>query len=144
MSFAAAVALLGVASTNVLLDPYYQLPDWYAVNALLARDEEPADAVVLDAGYEQYVVAPLSAFRGHRVLVFMNPSDFDPIVRWIGDHPHTRVWYIEHQNFYWDPQRRIAASLTKTRPQLASRDFPRQSAADEVAVFLFGQVPMKR
>jgi len=140
----ASVALLGVASTNVLLDPYYQFPDWYAVNAFLAGEERPTDAIILDAGYEQYAVAPLSAFRGHPMLAFMNPSDFATILRWIDDHPHARIWYIEHQNAYWDPQRRIAASLARSRAQIASRDFPRQSPADEVAVFLFDKVPMNR
>jgi Dolichyl-phosphate-mannose-protein mannosyltransferase len=143
--WALALALIGteaLAASNVLLDPYYQFPDWYAVNAVMLRQERAGDAIILDAGYEQYVVQDFSAFRGRTMMVFMNPSDFAPIFAWVNEHPEVRIWYVEHQNFYWDPARRIAGALAQHRRVLAAQSFPRQSAVNEVSVVLFGKVPM--
>jgi len=139
----ACVALLGVASTNVLVDPYYQFPDWYAVNATLRAGERPSDAVVLDAAYEYLVVRNYSGFRGRTILSFMNPSDFAPILQWIAANPQRRIWYVQAQNAYWDPQLRIAASLAN-RPVVLRRRFPRQAPENEVTVVLFGPAPARR
>jgi uncharacterized membrane protein len=140
----ALVSAQAVAVSNVLLDPYYQFPDWYAVNAVMLRQERARDAIILDAGYEQYVVQNFSAFRGRAMLTFMNPSDFAPIFAWVKDHPEIRIWYVEHQNFYWDPARRIAAALAQQRPVLAAQSFPRQSPVNQVSVVLFDKVPMNK
>lgn len=139
-----AILICAFGTTNVLLDPYYQFPDWYAVNATLLQSEHAGDAIILDAGYELLVVQNYTAFRGHTMLSFMNPSDFAPILGWSREHPRVRVWYVQHQNFYWDPNQRIASTLAQRRPILMTRRFPRQSAVNDVTVLLFDKVPMKR
>ncbi len=135
-------AFLSITVSNVMFESFYQFPDWYAVNALMLREGRPADAIVLDAGYEALAVRDFTAFRGHETLSFMNPSDFGGILAWIARHPDRRVWYIEHQQFYWDPQRRIASALGERRPTLIQRRWPRRWAVDDVSVMLFGEVPM--
>jgi hypothetical protein len=150
--FRIAAAVLGLAvlvgstsaAANVLFVPYYQFPDWYALNAVLLAHEQESDAIVLDAGYETLVVSEYTAFRGHELLSFMNSGDFKPILSWIAKHPQRRVWYVEHQNFYWDPQRRIAAALGQTRHVLVAQQWPRQQPVDRVSVMLFGKVPMTK
>jgi len=138
---AALLAFFGFTASNVVFDPYYQFPDWYAVNALMLAHEKPADAIVLDAAYESLVVRNYTAFRGHTTLTFMNPGDFDPILSWIARHPSRRIWYLEHQNFYWDAQRRIASSLGMTRRTLVSKQWQHRLAVDDVSVTLFDKVP---
>lgn len=137
---AACVGVLGVASTNVLVNPYYQFPDWYAVNDVMRADESPKDTIVLDAAYEYLVVRDYSAFRGHRILSFMNATDFRPIFGFIATHPEARIWYVQAQNEYWDPERRIEAALAH-RPIIFARRFPRQAWENEVTVMLFGPEP---
>jgi 4-amino-4-deoxy-L-arabinose transferase-like glycosyltransferase len=136
------LAFLSVNVSNVLFDRFYQFPDWYAVNSLMLREERPSDAIVLDAAYEALVVRDFTAFRGHETLSFMNPGDFDPILTWIAHHPGRRIWYVEHQNVYWDPQRRIATALAQKRPVRLEQHWPHRRAVDNVSVLLFGEVPM--
>ncbi|MBV8461518.1 MAG: glycosyltransferase family 39 protein [Candidatus Eremiobacteraeota bacterium] len=138
---AVVVAFLGATASNVLLDPYYQFPDWYALNGVMFDAEQPGDAIILDAGYEALAVKDFTAFRNRKTLLFMNPSDFAPILRWVASHPDRRVWYVEHQQYYWDPQRRIAAAL-RTRPVVLARRWPRRWPVDDVSVMLFDKVPM--
>jgi 4-amino-4-deoxy-L-arabinose transferase-like glycosyltransferase len=139
----ACVALLGIGATNVLVDPYYQFPDWYAVNAAMLAAEKPDDAIVLDAGYEYLVVHDYSGFRGRLILSFMNPGDFAPILHWIADHPRARVWYVQSQSEYWDPKGRIAAAL-RPRPVVIERRFPRQAPENAVTLILFDAMPKSR
>jgi len=136
---AGATVLLTMALSNTLFDPYYQFPDWYAVNALLLKYEQPGDAIVLDAGYEFLVVRDYTAFRRRDIVSFMNPSDFATVTRWLALRQHRRIWYVEHQNFYWDPHRAIAASLSASRPELLRWRLDKASPVDAVAVSLFGK-----
>jgi hypothetical protein len=136
---AGATVLLTLALSNTLFDPYYQFPDWYAVNALLLKYEQPGDAIVLDAGYEFLVVRDYTAFRRHDIVSFMNPSDFATVSRWLALRQHRRIWYVEHQNFYWDPHRSIAAGLAARRPELVRWRQDKASPVDAVAVSLFGE-----
>ncbi|HXN09031.1 MAG TPA: glycosyltransferase family 39 protein [Candidatus Acidoferrales bacterium] len=138
---AALLAFFGFTVSNVVFDPFYQFPDWYAVNALMLAHEEPADAIVLDAGYEGLVVHNYTAFRGHTTLAFMNPADFDSILSWIAQHPNRRIWYVEHQHFYWDAKRRIASALGTRRRTLVSKQWPHRLAVDDVTVTLFDKAP---
>ena len=140
---AVALGLVALCSSNVLFDPYYQFPDWYAVDAMLAVHEHPGDGIILDAAYEYLVVQNFSAFRNHATLGFMSPSDFPVILHWIATHPNVRIWYIQHQNYYWDPHLRIRAALAQ-RPLLLSQDFARQLPVNDVTVMLFGKVPMTK
>ncbi|MDQ6781333.1 MAG: glycosyltransferase family 39 protein [Candidatus Eremiobacteraeota bacterium] len=139
---AAALALGGlivglVASFNVLFDPYYQFPDWYAINAVMLQRATPGDAVVLDAGYERLVVQDYTAFRRRDMAVFMNPGDFKPVLAFAARHAHARIWYLEHQHFYWDPQRRIAAALSAQRRVLFLQRWPHHDKANDVTLILF-------
>jgi hypothetical protein len=109
----------------------------------MRADEQPNDAIVLDAGYEYLVVHDYSGFRGHTMLSFMNPGDFASILGWIAQHPRSRVWYVQSQNAYWDPQQRIQAALAR-RPVVLTRRFPRQAPENDVTVILFGAVPGPR
>ena len=136
----ALLAFFGIGASHVTFDPYYQFPNWYAVNGLMLQHEEPSDAIVLDAAYESLVVRDYTAFRGRTTLTFMNPADFAPILSWIARHPNRRVWYIEHQNFYWDAQRAIASSLALARRTLVSRKWPHRLPVDNVSVTLFDKV----
>jgi len=136
------LAFLSITVSNVLFDRFYQFPDWYALNSLMLHEERPSDAIVLDAAYEALVVRDFTAFRGHETLSFMNPGDFDRILAWIAQHPDRRIWYVEHQHVYWDPQRRIATALAEKRPTLLEQRWPRRRVVDEVSAMLFGQVPM--
>ena len=142
-SAAAAVVLAFFSTTlgNVLLDPYYQFPNWYALNAVMFGTEQPGDAIVLDAGYEALVLNDHTAFRGRELLSSMNPSEFAPILHWIATHPDKRIWYVEHQHYYWDPQRRIAGALGNREVLLMHR-WPRRWPVDDVSVMLFNKVPM--
>jgi hypothetical protein len=140
----ATAAVLAMGASNILFEPYYQFPDWYALNAFMLRSEKPGDAIVLDAGYEQLVVQRFSGFRNRTVLAFMNPNDFAPILSWIARHPKTRIWYVQHQNFYWDPNQEIASALGRSRARLLTQTWPRQSAVDLVTVALFDAVPIKK
>lgn len=138
------VGYLGLTTSNVLLDPYYQMPDWYAVNALILRNEQPGDAIVLDAGYELLVVNKYTAFAHHTIVSFMNPNDFGLVLAWIARHPNQRIWYVEHQHYYWDPQRRIAAALGSNRRAVLAKEWPRQFPVDRVGVVLYGKAPMTK
>jgi len=138
----AITSFLGVTLGNVLLDPYYQFPDWYALNAVMLPAEQPHDAVILDAGYERLAVQDLTAFRSREVLTFMNPGDFPALLRWIEKHPERRIWYVQHQHFYFDPQRRIAGALGARRRALLAQTWPRRWPVDDVSVVLFDKVPM--
>lgn len=138
----ALAALLAAGASNLLFDSYYQFPDWYAVDALLQAHAQPSDGIILDEGYEYLVVRGYQAFAGHPLVVFMNPSDFAPVLRWLTANPNRRVWYIEHQNFYWDPDRKIAAALAARRKLLLRWSEPRQSPVDAVGVALFDRIPM--
>ncbi|PZR60415.1 MAG: hypothetical protein DLM53_12195 [Candidatus Eremiobacter antarcticus] len=138
-AMAGATVLLGLALSNTLFNPYYQFPDWYAVNALLLKYEQPGDAIVLDAGYEFLVVRDYTAFRRHDIVSFMNPADFAAVDRWIAARGHKRVWYVEHQNFYWDPHKAIASGLSASRPELVRWRQEKASPVDAVAVSLFGE-----
>jgi len=139
-----AIVVLAFGTSQLLFDPYYQFPDWYAVDALVLQHARPGDAIVLDAAYEFEVVRNYQGFRKHRLLKFMNPSDFGAIEGWISAHPQQRIWYVEHQNFYWDPQRRIETSLAERRPQVLTWREPRQAPVDAVRVSLYDRIPMTK
>ena len=109
----------------------------------MRANEKPSDAIVLDAGYEYLVVHDYSGFRGHMILSFMNPNDFGPILRWIAANPRARVWYIQSQSSYWDPQGRIEAALAR-RPLVLARRFPRQAPENDVTLLLFDAIPAHR
>ena len=144
-AIALAVALpLASGTSNLLFNAYYQFPDWYAVDALLQARAQSSDGIVLDEGYEYLVVRNYRAFQGHPIQVFMNPSDFSRVLHWIQSNPQRRVWYVEHQNFYWDPQRQILAALAARRKSLLRWSEVRQSPVDAVRVELFDRIPMIR
>jgi len=139
--FAAALAVLAfnvVGLQNLLLDPYYQRSDWYAVAALLVTKGHADDAIVLDQGYMHYVVDDLNGFRGHATFRVDSGESVHAFDAWLRARPKSRVWYVENQFYYPDPQREAFASLRATRPALGTYEQQRRSPADAVGVVLFG------
>jgi|GEM_PF-833246 len=141
---AAAVLALGyfslsaVSIPNNLFVPYYQFPNWYEINVLLLAKEHKADLIVLDQGAEYWVVHNFTGFRGHQIDAPGLPSDIDIDIRWLAGYPNRRVWYIENQPFFTDNNRRLQASLERTRPRVGSWLQPRLFTEDIVRVVLYG------
>ncbi len=92
---------------------------------------------MLDAGYEFLVVRDYTAFRRRDIVSFMNPSDFAPVRNWLATRRQRRIWYIEHQNFYWDPHGRIRGWLAANRTELVGWRQAKASPVDAVTVRLF-------
>ena len=138
---AAALVVLGcdvAGLQNLLLDPYYQRTDWYAVAALLVTKEQPDDAIVLDQGYMHYVVDDLNGFRGHPTFRIDSSASVQEVRAWLQTHHSRRVWYVENQFYYPDPTRAVFAFLQATRPALGTYQQRRSSPGDSASVVLFG------
>lgn len=139
--FAAALLVLGcnvAGSENLLLDPYYQRTDWYAVAALLVTNERPDDAIVLDQGYMHYAVDGLNGFAGHPSFRIESSAAVQDVRAWLRARPTQRVWYVENQFYYPDPARAVVAFLQSTRPVLGTYEQKRASLGDRAVVVLFG------
>ncbi len=147
----AAAALLGgwgavclVCVPNLLFVPYYQFPDWYQVNALLLSREQPQDVIIMVQGAEYWVVRNFSAFRSHPMNGPALPSDIPGAVRWVDTFPRRRIWYIENQPGFADPQRGVLRHLAATRPLLGAWRQNRMFAEDVVRIMLYGPRPAGR
>ena len=134
----AVLACNVVGLQNLLLDPYYQRSDWYAVSALLVTQEHAGDAIVLDQGYMHYVVDDLNGFRGHATFRVDSSESVRAFDAWLRARPTSRVWYVENQFYYPDPQRAVFTTLRAHRLALGTYEQKRRSPADAVAVVLFG------
>ncbi len=135
------VIFLGIGAVgipNQLFDPYYQFPDWYQVNALLLAHEKPNDIIVMVQGAEYDIVADYSAFRTHPIDAPGLPSHVPISIRWLRRHPRQRVWYIENQPEFTDPNRQIEIDLDKTRPRIAGWRQERAFREDVVRIELYG------
>ena len=135
---AGALALNVAALVDVLFVPYYQFSDWYQVNALLLSREKPDDRIILDQGFERFVVGSFSAFRGHPMFSLDTPVGLAAALQWVDERPAQRVWYVENQSFFPDPERRVFERLEHTRRRIGAWEQRRQSAADAVVVVLYG------
>jgi uncharacterized membrane protein len=135
---ASFVVLEAVCVSNLVLDPYYQFPDWNLVRAVVATNERPTDVMVFDQAYPGLVVESDAAFAGHEMYGPNTVRDVDPTIRLADGHPSARVWYIENQWWYPDPRHHILRHLQTTRSVLHLWHEPRSDPANEVYVLLFG------
>ncbi|MDQ6780430.1 MAG: hypothetical protein M3Z37_04660, partial [Candidatus Eremiobacteraeota bacterium] len=127
-----------ISNYDMLFDQFYQFPDWYAVNVLLLQHATKTDLIVLDQGAPYWIVRDFTGFRNRQIGTPAIPSDIDWTVAWLRGYPKRRVWYIENQAYFPDPQLRIIKDLITTRPVLSARHQARGFREDQVRIVLFG------
>lgn len=137
---AAIAAAFAICDADMLLDPVYQRTDWYLLNNHVATLEKPADAMLFVQGYPVLVVGTYPAFAAHEWNAPANASMLPQSLAWIDAHAHRRIWYIENQYWFADPQRSLLASLLAQRRVLDRWGEPRADAADAASVILFDAV----
>ena len=145
-------ALFVVCAADVVWDPYYQFPDWYLINLVVLQHERKDDAMLFVQGFPYIVVGDFTAFRGHPVAGPSMPEDLPGTFRWLKSHGGQRIWYIENQFFYPDPDKKLKAFLDRTRRPVVLPDGQRAvwsearaSAGDVVNVILYDKpAPAKR
>jgi len=140
---AALIALyVGISSISVydlIFVPFYQFPNWYEINAVMAPREKRTDLIIMDQGAEYWVVRDFTAFRSHQIEGPALPSDVAPAIRWLAGYPKRRVWYIENQPGFTDPGHRVERALDATRPVLGRWQQLRAFREDIVRVVLYGE-----
>jgi len=103
-------------------------------------------------GFPYVVVGDFTAFRKHDAAGPSMPEDLPYTFQWLKKHAHQRVWYIENQYFYPDPDKTLKAYLDKTRKPVRLADGrqaiwseARASAGDVVNIILYSEAaPAKR
>ena len=135
---ASFVVLEAVCASNLLLDPYYQFPDWFLVRAYVGLHEQRTDVMVFDQAFPGLVVEGYTEFKGHELYGPNTFRDVEPTLRLIDVRPSARVWYIENQWWYPDPGHRILHHLQATRSVTRIWHEARFDPANEVYVLLFG------
>jgi uncharacterized membrane protein len=135
---ASFVMLETVCVSNLLLDPYYQFPDWYLVQSVVGLHEEPADVMVFDQAFPGLVVEGYPEFASHERYGPNTVRDVGPTIRLIDGRAAARVWYVENQWWYPDPQHLILRHLQSSRSLLRLWHEARFDPANEVYVLLFG------
>ena len=143
---AAYVGLSAISAYDLIFVPFYQFPNWYEINNLLLPREQRGDLIVMDQGAEFWVVRDFSAFRGHQMGTPALQSDLPATIRWLDGYPKLRVWNIENQPDFTDPQRLIEQALSQTRPVLGRWRQARVFREDVVRVVLYGpaRLPPRR
>ncbi len=132
------VAYLALCSTNVLADPFYQFADWNAVSAIVSARVLPGDAVIFDQGYPYVVFRHDTVFLDRDVSAPLSSNDLDGALAWLRARSGRRIWYIENQFYYVDPDRRIVATLQAARPRVAEWIEARAELSNRVYIALFG------
>jgi 4-amino-4-deoxy-L-arabinose transferase-like glycosyltransferase len=135
------VAVLGssaVALADVMVDPYYQTTDWYAIEIALHEHSAPSDALVFDQWGPTLVLQGSPDVRGHDVYRISRSSPPESAIEWIDEHPAARIWYVENLVDAWDPQRIVAAHLRASRRLLYSLTQSHAAAGDDVLLQLYG------
>lgn len=127
-----------VALADVLLDPYYQTTDWYAIELALHERARPGDVLVFNQGMSYLVMRDFPEVRGHPVYPMSYPSPPQNANAWIDAQPNARVWYIENQADFSDPQRVVLNHLLATRPELYSLLQKHSEIANWALLELFG------
>lgn len=137
-------ALFVVCAANIVWDPYYQFPDWYLVNLVVLQNEKPSDAMLFVQGFPYVVVGDFTAFRKHDAAGPSMPEDMPYTFRWLKKHANQRIWYVENQYFYPDPDKKLKAYLDRRRKpvvlpngRIAIWSEARASAGDVVNVILY-------
>jgi 4-amino-4-deoxy-L-arabinose transferase-like glycosyltransferase len=135
---AASLAINGVATTNLLLDPMYQTPDWNLAGRIVADTIGPGDAIILDDGYPFLIVREMPAFAGRAISAPTQAGEIQGTLAWIDARPKSRIWYVENQYYYPDPGHRVLSHLAAARKRLRQWVEPRADLANEVYIALFG------
>lgn len=130
-------ALLAVCSADLVWDPFYQFTDWYLINLVVLQHEKADDAMLFVQGFPYLVVGDFTAFRGHPAAGPAMPSDLPYVLGWLRKHAGQRVWYIENQPYYADPDHKIKAYLDSTRRPLHVWSESRAAISDIVDVVLY-------
>ena len=134
----AVLAFFALCTTNVTLDPFYQFPDWNVVNNIVSSHETANDAMVLDQGYSFEALKNYRAFRDRDVAAPASASDTSATLEWLKAHARQRVWYVENQYYFVDPDRRIIGALQVSRPRIGEWLEARAELSNRVYVALFG------
>ena len=130
-------AIAAVCSADIIWDPFYQFTDWYLVNLIVFQNEKPDDAMLFVQGFPYLVVGDFTAFRGHPANGPAMPADLPFTLRWIDKHAGQRVWYVENQAYYADPDHEVKRYLDSTRRQLHVWSEARAGLSDVVNVILY-------
>jgi 4-amino-4-deoxy-L-arabinose transferase-like glycosyltransferase len=138
--FCAVLAVNGIAVTNLLVDKFYQLPDWNIVESIFTSHELRADVMVFDQGYPYVVLRSSPAVVGHEIRGPEQPKEISGVLRWLDDRGVARVWYVENQRAYPDPHGDVKKHLDATRPRLRAWLEPRADPSNMVYVALYGPV----
>ena len=134
----AALAVNGVSDTDLLVDSYYQTSDWNVVERLLTSDEARSDAIVFDQGYPFFVMRTWPGVAGHDIRGPERAAEIPPTIAWIDRNAGVRVWYIQNQPEYPDPQLQVLHHLQRTRPLVHEWLEARADPKNMVYVALFG------
>lgn len=130
-------AVAAVCSADIVWDPFYQFTDWYLVNLIVLQNEKPTDAMMFVQGFPYLVVGDFTAFRGHPAAGPAMPADLPYTFDWIRKHAGQRIWYIENQYYYADPDHTLKRYLDSTRRKLHVWSEPRSTLADIVNIILY-------
>lgn len=95
---------------------------------------------------EPYLVVEDSPdVKGREVYLMSYPAPPQAAIAWLDAHPHARIWYIENQADFSDPQRLVLKHLDATRPVLYSMLQKHAALANWALLELFGEMsPAKR
>jgi len=139
------LAANSVALANYFLDPYYQTTDWYAIEIALHQHAQRGDALIFNQMEPYLVVEDSPDVKGREVYLMSYPAPPQAAIAWLDAHPHARIWYIENQADFSDPQRLVLKHLVATRPLLYSMLQKHASLANWALLDLFGETsPVKR
>ena len=138
----AVLSVNAVADADQLLDKFYQSSDWNTVAAIMSRVERPSDAILFVQGYSYLVLEASPSVVGHDVFGPQSPSSIEPTYAWLDRHADVRVWYVENQAWYADPNHEIKRRIEATRPRLHEWFEPRSDPSSTVFFALYG--PEKR
>jgi hypothetical protein len=140
---ALALSLLttfAICDADMIFDPLYQRTDWYLVNNHIASLERSSDAMVFVQGFPVLVVGTYPAFAAHDQVAPASAGMLPEARAWIAARARDRIWYIENQYWYADPNRVLLRELAGERRVLDRWAEPRADAADAVTVILFDVV----
>lgn len=138
----AALGMNAVADADQIVDKFYQSSDWNTVAAIMAEHERPSDAIMFVQGYSYLVMEQSPSVIGHDVFGPQMRSELPHAIAWLDAHRGDRVWYVENQAWYADPERTIKRHIEATRPRLHEWFEPRADPSGSVFFALYG--PMKR
>ena len=134
----AFLSINAVADADQLLDKFYQSSDWNTVASIMSQNERPSDAILFVQGYSYLVFEGSPPVVGHDVFGPQSPASIPQTYDWLDRHGSARVWYIENQAWYADPNHEIKDRIVATRPRLREWFEPRSDPSSTVFFALYG------